>query len=272
MKHLSDWVTVKLVTRTSRRLVTTFATTVVVAVLATAWAVASPLSAQCAAAEVPANISPAPTETAGFVDAINQLRVSKGLNALIIDSNLTDIAQGWAQQMAENDAISHRIDLTAGITSLWKTIGENVGVGPDVQSLMSAFIASPGHYKNLVDPRFTHVGVGSVRTTSGVLYTAHEFMALQSDSAGSVVTSPPPTSPPATRAPRAIAPVVTAPPTTVTTMAPTTTTLLVLPTEQHKLNHSSQNNQQQQNNKSQGRCRSHTSTTLMALAPVAGSR
>ena len=224
---------------------TTFATSVVVAMLATAWAIASPLTTPCASAEVLSNITPAPSESAAFVDAINQLRVSKGLNTLTVDSNLTSVANDWAVQMAENDGISHRLDLRAGITALWKTIGENVGVGPDVNALMNAFIASPGHYKNLVDPRFTHIGVGSVRTPGGLLYTAHEFMALQSDSVGSTVT---------------------APPTTVTTMPPTTTTLLVLPTEQHKLQNSSQNNDQQQNNKSNGRCGSHSSSTLMALS------
>ena len=253
---------------------TTFATTLVVAVLATAWAVASPMAASCASAEVVGNISPDPSDSAGFVDAINQLRASQGLNALSVDANLTDVAQGWAVQMAENDGISHRLDLRAGITALWKTIGENVGVGPDVTSLMNAFIASPGHYKNLVDPRFTRIGVGSVRTSNGLLYTAHEFMAVQADSAGAGSTvTPPPTDPPTTRAPRIVTPrttaaPTTAPPVTVTTLPPatTTTTLLVLPTEQHELNDSSQHDGQQQNYQSNGGCRSHTTAKVLALA------
>ena len=251
---------------------TTFATTVVVAVLATAWAVASPLAVQCASAAEFALISPAPSESAGFVDSINQLRLSQGLNALTVDANLTDVAQGWAEQMAEAGGISHRLDLRAGITALWKTIGENVGVGPSVASLMDAFIASPAHYKNLIDPRFTHIGVGSVRTSGGLLYTSHEFMAAAAGS-GSVVTAPPATTPATVRAPRVTTPrvttpattPVTAPPTTVTTQPEATVTSVLLPAEEHELQDSSQNNHKQQDYKSNGRCRSHQSSTLMAL-------
>ncbi|MEY2467829.1 MAG: hypothetical protein QOF21_527 [Actinomycetota bacterium] len=249
---------------------TTFATTLVVAVLATAWAVASPLATPCASAESLGSISAAPSESAAFVNSINQLRASKGLNQLIVNGNLTDVAQDWAVHMAEEDAISHRLDLRAGITALWKAIGENVGVGPTVSELMSAFIASPGHYKNLVDPRFTHIGVGTVRTSGGLLYTSHEFMALDGAAPPpAVVTTP--TAPPAPRAPRVTAPKVTtpvtAPPTTVAPVPETTTTtMLVLPTEQYKLQDSGEDDYQEQKSQSNGRCRSHTSPRLMAMS------
>jgi len=253
---------------------TTFATTLVVAVLATAWAVASPLGMPCASAVSLGSASASPSESASFVSAINQLRASHGLNHLSVDGNLTQVAQDWAMHMAEENSISHRLDLRAGITALWKAIGENVGVGPNVQELMSAFVASPGHYKNLVDPRFTHIGVGTVRTSGGLIYTAHEFMAVEG-STPAVTSAPTPAAPPVTRAaprvttPRVTTPVTAAPPTTVTTVPETTTTtMLVLPTEQYKLQDGGEDDHQKQKSKSNGRCRSHTSPRLMALSAV----
>lgn len=269
----------------ARTVLTTFSTTLVVAVLAAAWAIASPLQVRCAAALAPANIASAPSETAEFVSAINQLRVSKGLNPLVVDSQLSGIANDWAQQMAQNDGISHRLDLRAGITSSWKRLGENVGVGPTVGQLMDAFIASPGHYTNLVDPTFTHIGVGTVRTTGGLLYTAHEFAALESGAAR--VTAPPATTPrvttprvrtttsPTLATPQVTAPQVTAPPVTsppaivapvLTPKLPTTleATVVRLPADK-QLHNSGKNNQQEQKAKSNSRCRSHAKN-LQAIA------
>jgi len=242
---------------------TTFSTTLVVAVLAAAWAVASPLQISCAIAVPLSEIAPAPSESNLFVDAINQLRASKGLNALAVDGQLDGVANDWAVQMAQNDGISHRLDLRAGITALWRRLGENVGFGPTVSSLMNAFINSPGHYKNLVDPTFTHIGVGTVRTSNGMLYTAHEFAALEGSRP--VVTAPPVTAPapitPRVTTPKVTAPPVTSPPTTVAPPPPPVPTTLEtavvrLPAEK-KLQNSGTENHEKQKSQSNGRCRSH---------------
>ncbi len=44
---------------------------------------------------------------------------------------------------------------------------------------MQAFINSPAHYRNLVDPVWTHVGVGVTHAADGRIYTTHNFMALR---------------------------------------------------------------------------------------------
>ena len=76
----------------------------------------------------------------------------------------------------------------------WQKLGENVGVGMTTDKLHQAFIDSPSHYKNLVDPDLTHVGVGVVLGRDGAIFTAHQFMQLRSSA---------PTAPPPTTAPRA---------------------------------------------------------------------
>lgn len=162
-----------------------------------------------------------------FVARINDLRASKGLGTLTVDAELVDIARGWAGQMAAAGAISHNPSFSRQVDSDWEKLGENVGVGGSVDSLMTAFINSPGHYANLVDPAFTHVGVGVVRGGDGRLYTSHQFMKLRSSA--TAAPKPAPTTAPkpkavATTAPRTAGtrPPASAPRTTAPRQSPGT--------------------------------------------------
>ncbi len=62
-----------------------------------------------------------------------------------------------------------------GAPADWTKAGENVGRGGTVDAVWDAFMASPSHAANVLDPAFTRIGVGVVRTPDGVLYTAHRF-------------------------------------------------------------------------------------------------
>jgi hypothetical protein len=224
--------------------------------------VASPLSAGCAAATPVEQVAPAPSESSQFVAAINQLRASKGLGQLTVDSNLSSIAQNWAVNMGSQDSIFHRSDLSEGVTIDWTRLGENVGEGPTVNDLMNAFINSPHHYENLVDPRFTRIGVGTVRNPDGMMYTAHEFAAVAGSSAPAPSPAPVAAKPKATAAPKTYTPRVTTPRPSAppTTKAPVTTTTEP-PVEvsrsmahQDELHNGGSDDQQQQQHESNGRC------------------
>lgn len=204
---------------------------VAVLVLVAAVLVASPTAGAHARVDVQA-----PTEVAlpdpgaaegDFVARINQLRASRGLGTLTVDPELTAVARQWAATMAGQGRIFHASDLSQGVSADWQKLGENVGVGNDVPRLFQAFVDSPSHLANLVDPSFTRVGVGVVNA-GGRLYTAHRFMAL-------APPAPPTTAPPSTVAPTTAAP-TTVPPTTTppTTVAPTTAPTTVAPVS-HKL-------------------------------------
>jgi hypothetical protein len=140
-----------------------FATVVAVATL-----VGSPLSTGTAAADTR-------TDESGFVDRINRLRAGRGLSALSVDARLTETARAWSATMAGADRLHHNPDLAAQAPSTWQRLGENVGVGVDVGSLHDAFVASPGHFQNLVNAHFNAVGIGVVRTGSH-LWVTEVFM------------------------------------------------------------------------------------------------
>lgn len=159
---------------------------------------------------------------ADFVARINALRASRGLPAMAVDAELTAAARSWAGTMASQGRIFHSSDLSRGVTSPWHKLGENVGVGGNTEALFNAFVNSPSHLANLVDPAFTRVGVGVVES-GGRIFTAHRFLEPRA--------APPPL-PPTTAAPPSTAPPPTAPPTTPppsTTPAPVTTTTTTTP-------------------------------------------
>jgi Cysteine-rich secretory protein family len=133
-------------------------------------------------------------DEAGFVSRINALRASKGLPALVVHPNLVDKARLWAQTMGSAAKIWHS-KLPDGITADWQKLGENVGMGSAVESLHNAFVASPKHYDNLVDPDFGYVGIGVVYV-DGTTYVSEMFMKLGAPApAPAPVVAPPPSAP-----------------------------------------------------------------------------
>lgn len=100
-------------------------------------------------------------DEADFVKRINALRTSQGVSRLTVNANLTDKARKWAGKMAAQDRIWHS-NLAGGVTANWQKLGENVGMGSSVAALNEAFVKSPRHYDNLVDPAFRFVGLGVV--------------------------------------------------------------------------------------------------------------
>lgn len=116
-------------------------------------------------------------EEQAFVARINELRASKGLAPLAVDPELTSRARVWSQTMKDAGRIFHDSDLSVGVTADWQKLGENVGVGGTVDALFDAFVASPAHYENLVDPAYRFVGIGVVWDGER-MFTAHRFMAL----------------------------------------------------------------------------------------------
>lgn len=147
-----------------------------------------------------------PDVEADFVNRINTLRAQKGLRQLVVDAELTAIGRRWAAHMSRN-GLRHNPNFQNEVTQDWELLGENVGTGPDVPSIMEAFIKSPSHYKNLVEPRFEEVGVGVVLAGDGTVWTAHQFMQLRPGAA-----APPPTTAAPRKAPTKPAPTAPAPP------------------------------------------------------------
>ncbi len=159
----------------------------------------------------------APTATAGatgaseqdYLGRINALRASHGAGPLALDANLSDLAQAHTQWMIDNQKLAHTSDLPAGVTSSWQKLGENIGYGSSTDLVWNAFVNSPPHFENLVDPAFDHVGIAVIVDANGLQWTTHRFMQLAAHVPRPLpdprpVAAPAPTDPPPTPAPTPI--------------------------------------------------------------------
>ena len=140
-----------------------------------------------------------------LVSKINSSRAANGLAPLETYWDLTDDARLQSARMMDQGAISHNPSL-ASVTGVWQKLGENVGMGVDLNALHSAFMNSPAHRNNILGD-YNYVGVGVKTDAAGVNWVTVVFMKAAPGLNGGSTTT---TQSPAT--------------TTMTTQPPTTTT------------------------------------------------
>jgi hypothetical protein len=108
-----------------------------------------------------------------FVQLINESRSALGLPALRVAPDLTTVARGHTSVMLRDQRLFHNPGLGDEVQN-WRRVTENVGVGGSVNSLDRAFISSPSHRANILDPLVTQVGIG-VRVDDGRIWVTAVF-------------------------------------------------------------------------------------------------
>lgn len=110
---------------------------------------------------------------AAFVTAANQERAAEGLPALAVADDLVAVARRHSAAMADGRDLHHNPSLTSDVAG-WQLVGENVGRGPDTGVIHAAFMASPDHRANLLESRWTEVGIG-VEVREGRIWVTQVF-------------------------------------------------------------------------------------------------
>lgn len=110
---------------------------------------------------------------ARVVHLVNENRFTSGLGPLRPEPLLADTAQRWADRLAASGELSHDPDLERVPTD-WRKLGENVGYGPDPDAIHAAFLASPAHAANVLDPDIDRIGVG-VTVVGDRVYVVQRF-------------------------------------------------------------------------------------------------
>ncbi len=105
-----------------------------------------------------------------MVDLVNQERTSRGLNALRVDTTLTDMARAHSLDMIQRRYFSHITpegknvgDRATDAGLAWKKVGENLAVAPDLAAAHNGLMQSPGHRENILSPDYTRIGIGIYR-------------------------------------------------------------------------------------------------------------
>jgi uncharacterized protein YkwD len=129
------------------------------------------------------------------VGLVNQQRALAGLAPLTINPTLAYAAWFQSNQMATRSnampgnpgaTMQHTLYGVAAPTPTsrldyvgyddWRTYGENIAFGyATAAAVMQAWMNSPGHRANILNPNFTEIGVGVVANAHGYLYWTQEF-------------------------------------------------------------------------------------------------
>jgi uncharacterized protein YkwD len=125
---------------------------------------------------------------ARLTSLINYARTSRGLRALVVAPGTTDLAREWALTQAARNVLGHNPNLVNGIqthgSASWHAAAENVGRGWDADSLFQAYMNSPGHRANILDPTMRYLGMGWVERPDGSGYNTQVFVDQYSTSYG----------------------------------------------------------------------------------------
>jgi uncharacterized protein YkwD len=106
-------------------------------------------------------------EEARMLELVNRDRVRAGLSPLALDEQLASMARAHSRDMLEHDFFAHispnsgrLVERATAAGFRYRRLAENIAVHSDVESAEAALLRSPGHRVNILDPGFTHVGIG----------------------------------------------------------------------------------------------------------------
>ena len=117
-------------------------------------------------------------EDVAFLDATNASRQElAGVGGLARAADLDEVAQRHAEAMVAAGKLFHNPELAQQVQN-WSVVAENVGSGyvEDPDGVFAAYMASPGHRRNILTPRFKYLGVDAWRSTdTGRVYAGQVF-------------------------------------------------------------------------------------------------
>jgi uncharacterized protein YkwD len=105
-----------------------------------------------------------------MISLINQERAKAGLKGLIIDDSLVKLAKEKSMDMVSYNYFGHISNRLGTLYDqlqrnqiVYQFAAENLAGAASIQKAQRYFLTSPYHRCNILNPRFTKVGVGVVR-------------------------------------------------------------------------------------------------------------
>lgn len=104
-----------------------------------------------------------------MLQLVNKERLQAGLQPLSVDSRLVELARKKSKDMVDVGYFAHYsptygspFDMMRAAGVNYRTAGENIAGAPTVETAHRALMNSPGHRANILNPAFTHIGIGIV--------------------------------------------------------------------------------------------------------------
>jgi uncharacterized YkwD family protein len=118
------------------------------------------------------------------LNIVNKERAAKGLSALKFNAELSKVATTKSQDMIDKNYFAHNsptygspFDMMKKFGITYKSAGENIAMGQKTpQEVMTAWMNSEGHRKNILNSSFTEIGIGIAKDKNGRLYWTQMFI------------------------------------------------------------------------------------------------
>ncbi len=114
---------------------------------------------------------------------INAARKAEGLEVLKVNLPLSKLAADYAMDMNKRKFFAHvdpdgkdPFDRMAAIGIDFPNAGENIALSPDVETAHKMLMDSPLHRENVLNPKFTEIGIGVRSDVRGGVYLVQEFI------------------------------------------------------------------------------------------------
>jgi len=130
----------------------------------------------------PVTVSGLTAEEQLMIELVNQERLKAGVAPLQVDMRLVESARLKSQDMIDNNYFSHTSPTWGQFYTIIRQktgsdygyLGENLAGAPSVQTAHSLLMNSEGHRRNILNPNYTHIGIGIIKGgTYGMMFTQH---------------------------------------------------------------------------------------------------
>lgn len=113
------------------------------------------------------NNSSLTSEEQEMLRLVNEARKQNNVSPLTADVPLTKVARVKSQDMIDNNYFSHNsptygspFDMMKSFGINYVKAGENIAGNQNVQKAHESLMNSPGHRQNILNPDYTHIGIG----------------------------------------------------------------------------------------------------------------
>ena len=128
--------------------------------------------------------------SAGFETVLrgtNDYRELNGVDRLVHDPRMSAVAQAWAERMSADYASTRDFDvafrhnplMSYQVPAGWESVGENIALNgghlDPYAYLLTQWRNSPGHNANMLNSRWTHIGIGTFTDDLGITWGVQVF-------------------------------------------------------------------------------------------------
>ena len=107
-----------------------------------------------------------------MVGLVQDLRAQYGAGALEVSIEMSQVARTWSIQLP--NGFYHNPSVGSQLPGGWRMWGENIAYNHSIQAAFDSLVGSSGHFRNMTNPDFTHIGVG-VYVDGGRVYVTQVF-------------------------------------------------------------------------------------------------